>query len=65
MEASEILGKIALTILIIAAAVALFMIAFSDWQIIVLKTYIGVFYFFGFFFVFFIVLAIIAAVWDH
>jgi len=65
MSTSDIFGRLAISTLIIAAAVALCMVALNDWEMYILGQYIGVFYAFGLFFVLFVVIALIAAVWDH
>jgi hypothetical protein len=65
MNVSDIFGRIAVTILIIAAGVALLMVAFNNWQTTVLSENVGIFYFFGVLFVVSIIIAIIAAVWDN
>ncbi|MFZ1702894.1 MAG: hypothetical protein WAT79_01030 [Saprospiraceae bacterium] len=65
MYTSEIFGKLAITTLIIAAGVALYIVAFNNWEKIILEQNIGVFYFFGFFFILFIIIALIAFLWER
>jgi hypothetical protein len=64
MKVSVVFIKLAITILIIGAGVAFYMVAFNNWETVVLLQNIGVLYFLGFFFVLFFIISLIAGLWE-